>query len=76
MEIVDGKTKKTLVRKGRIHGMMIEKFGELSEGDKLLKIVNEETKENILITFPPNFGIQQNSNFYGKYFCIYRSKSN
>lgn len=46
MKIVDGKTKKTPIRKGRINGMMIEMFGELSEGDKLLKIVNEETKEN------------------------------
>lgn len=50
MKIVDGKTKKVPARKGRLNGMMIEVFGDFSEGDTLLKVVNEETKENIPIT--------------------------
>ena len=49
MQIVEGKTKKTPVRKGRNHGMMVEVFGELSPGDTLLKMINEETKENMQI---------------------------
>lgn len=49
MQVIDGKTKKTTVRKGRNNGMMIEVFGELNEGDILLKMVNEETKEDIPI---------------------------
>lgn len=47
MRIMDGKTQKTPVRKGRINGMMIEVFGELNEGDILLKMINEETKEHM-----------------------------
>lgn len=47
MAIVDNKTKKVVVRKGRTNGMMIEVFGDLHEGDTLMKIVSEETKEDI-----------------------------
>lgn len=47
MQIVDGKTKKTSVRKGRNHGMMVEIFGNLEEGNTLLKVVGEETKEGM-----------------------------
>lgn len=49
MRVVDGLTQKVMVRKGRSHGMMVEVFGELIDGDTLLKVVNEETKENISV---------------------------
>lgn len=49
MQVVEGKTKKTIVSKGRNHGMMIEVYGPLAEGDTLLKMINEETKENMQI---------------------------
>lgn len=49
MKIIEGKTKKIVVRKGRINGMMIEVFGDLKAGDQILKVVGEETKEGVSI---------------------------
>lgn len=49
MKIVDGKTQKVPVRKGRTNGMSIEIFGNLEADDEILLKVSEETKENISI---------------------------
>lgn len=49
MKVVEGKTQKEPVRKGRTNGMMIEIFGNLSIDDEILLKVSEETKENISI---------------------------
>lgn len=49
MKIVEGKTQKTPVRKGRTNGMTIEIFGNLEPNDEILLKVSEETKENISI---------------------------
>lgn len=49
MKVVDGKTQKVPVRKGRSNGMTIEIFGNLEIGDELLLKINEETKENMPI---------------------------
>lgn len=49
MKIVDGKTLKVPVRKGRTNGMTIEVFGNLEVNDEILLKVSEETKEGILI---------------------------
>lgn len=49
MKIVEGKTQKVPVRKGRTNGMTIEIFGNLNMDDEILLKVSEETKENISI---------------------------
>lgn len=49
MKIVDGKTQKVSVRKGRTNGMTIEIFGNLDVDDEILLKVSEETKENTFI---------------------------
>lgn len=49
MKIVEGKTQKVSVRKGRTNGMTIEIFGNLNIDDEILLKVSEETKENISI---------------------------
>lgn len=51
MKIVEGKTQKVSVRKGRTNGMTIEIFGNLEADDEILLKVSEETREN---TFIPN----------------------
>ena len=49
MKVVEGKTQKVSVRKGRSQGMTVEIFGSLNDGDEILLKVSEETKENIVI---------------------------
>lgn len=49
MKIVDGKTQKVSVRKGRSHDMSVEIFGSLDVGDEILLKVSEETKENMSV---------------------------
>lgn len=50
MQVVNGKTKKTSVRKGRMNGMLIEIFGEINNGDAIILKVSEEIKEGIDIS--------------------------
>ncbi len=44
MAVRGGKTKRVNVRKGRVLGMTQEIFGDLNEGERILKILTEEMK--------------------------------
>jgi len=47
IRLEEGKTKFVPVRKGRSLPMQVEIFGELQEGDQVLKMANEEIQEGI-----------------------------
>ncbi|MEJ5055922.1 efflux RND transporter periplasmic adaptor subunit [Sphingobacterium sp. MYb382] len=47
IRLEEGKTKFVPVRKGRSLPMQVEIFGELKEGDQVLKMANEEVQEGI-----------------------------
>lgn len=49
MKIVEGKTQKVPVRKGRTNGLTIEVFGNLNNEEEILLKINEEIKENIIV---------------------------
>ena len=51
MGIVDGKTRKIPVRKGRKEKQMVEIFGNLNEDLNICKTITEETKENMAIEY-------------------------
>lgn len=45
IRVESGKTKNVPVSKGRLMGMQVEVFGELAEGDNIIKMANEEILE-------------------------------
>ena len=47
MGIIDGKTKRISVNKGRKNKTLVEIYGNLSEGINILQHITEETKEGI-----------------------------
>lgn len=49
IRVVDGKTKHVPVSKGRVMPMMYEVFGELEDGDMLMKMATEEIPEDMVI---------------------------
>lgn len=52
IRIENGKTKNIPVSKGRMMDDKVEVFGDLSEGDKILKMASEEIVEGTAVTHP------------------------
>lgn len=49
IQLKDGKTKHQVVSKGRMMGDMVEVFGDLSNGDAILKMATEEIEEGMAV---------------------------
>lgn len=54
IRVENGKTKNVPVSKGRVMPEQVEVFGELNQGDKILKMGSEEVQEGTEVPNKPN----------------------